>query len=665
MNCCSTKSSSEKPMKHDLYILSEKFRFSAQELIQYQNRFSRISKGKEMTLKKFRKSMGLLGFKSTSVLADRIFKCMDKNNNNKVNFEEFLEYMDVVMHGTKEEKCLQSYKLIASHQDFITYQEFSSWLKSLWKMFNTLTGTDIKSTDETIRSHFIAIDYKKDGVIDYEEYSKSAYNQPSMLSWLNYLNINAENPPEPEDPYRNRMQSIENNIQTCIEIVREKEMGKIQTPVVEVSYGSDYIPERGPKCISQMEFGHAGDIDSPSFYGSDSEISNTKVNKTVNSSIILEKLEELSDKINKLKVEQQTYRRNTVFNVPKIEKKKNKISWGDEDWNLILYMMLGIQKAVKAAPAEFNNQPQSEEFAEIAKFSLMPQKKQKNDQKVCKLKDFAPSVFARIRNLYQVESPVYLRSLGVEKIMSGLLRSEFSSLVGLISSGKSGSFFYFSDDGKYVLKTMSLGEFEFFKRILPDYYGYLAMFPNTLIQKFFGFHNIKYYKESEKVNKNFIIMDNLFSSGHEIHLRFDLKGSTVGRTTDPDEDFSIARKDIDFNRSGMKIKLSPGDKDAVIEQIRKDCQFFERLEIIDYSLLVGIHHLKDKKVDLNGLNHAYVSSDRQHLYFIGIIDILTLYKFKKKVENLVKSPFLGKDISCVPPKQYAARFFNYMQKIFE
>ena len=58
-----------------------------------------------------------------------------------------------------------------------------------------------------------------------------------------------------------------------------------------------------------------------------------------------------------------------------------------------------------------------------------------------------------------------------------------SSLSELCSSGKSGSFFYYSEDGKFMLKTVSEKEFEFLRRILKDYYNHLMNNNNTLMTK--------------------------------------------------------------------------------------------------------------------------------------------------------------------------------------
>lgn len=41
----------------------------------------------------------------------------------------------------------------------------------------------------------------------------------------------------------------------------------------------------------------------------------------------------------------------------------------------------------------------------------------------------------------------------------------------------------------------------------------------------------------------FIIMSNVFNTQHEIHIRYDIKGSLYNRTTPPTSDQTVARKD--------------------------------------------------------------------------------------------------------------------------
>jgi hypothetical protein len=59
-----------------------------------------------------------------------------------------------------------------------------------------------------------------------------------------------------------------------------------------------------------------------------------------------------------------------------------------------------------------------------------------------------------------------------------------------ISNSKSGQFFFFSHNSKYMIKTISHDEMRFLKHFLPDYYYHLMAHPNTLLTRFFGMHKV-------------------------------------------------------------------------------------------------------------------------------------------------------------------------------
>lgn len=59
---------------------------------------------------------------------------------------------------------------------------------------------------------------------------------------------------------------------------------------------------------------------------------------------------------------------------------------------------------------------------------------------------------------------MYLRSVGPENMLGNLILGRLSSLSELSSSGKSGSFFYFTDDSKYMIKTISKNEFTLLRK---------------------------------------------------------------------------------------------------------------------------------------------------------------------------------------------------------
>ena len=112
--------------------------------------------------------------------------------------------------------------------------------------------------------------------------------------------------------------------------------------------------------------------------------------------------------------------------------------------------------------------------------------------------------------------------------------------------------------------------------MLPSYYQHVCRYENSLVTKFFGVHCVKPIggqKVSQKElfcynlliyrtlfpylitclsgkQVRFIVMGNLFCSEYRIHRRFDLKGSSHGRTTDKPEDEideTTTLKDLDLN----------------------------------------------------------------------------------------------------------------------
>lgn len=92
-------------------------------------------------------------------------------------------------------------------------------------------------------------------------------------------------------------------------------------------------------------------------------------------------------------------------------------------------------------------------------------------------------MFNKIRQHYQISNDDYLKSIGPDIFFSSLIKGDLSTLKELVSTGKSGSFFYYTVDSKYLLKTISSSEFAFLKRILKNYYHHLLTNPNTYLPK--------------------------------------------------------------------------------------------------------------------------------------------------------------------------------------
>lgn len=97
------------------------------------------------------------------------------------------------------------------------------------------------------------------------------------------------------------------------------------------------------------------------------------------------------------------------------------------------------------------------------------------------------------------------------------------------SSGKSGSFFFHTFDGKYMVKTIHKSEFFILLQTLNSYFTYLQNYPQTLLTRYFGLHELKGYNDTTQVFDIYIVvMNNIFDLDNPdlIQEKYDLKGST-------------------------------------------------------------------------------------------------------------------------------------------
>lgn len=126
-----------------------------------------------------------------------------------------------------------------------------------------------------------------------------------------------------------------------------------------------------------------------------------------------------------------------------------------------------------------------------------------------KFKDYAPWVFRELREYFYLDPSDYLVSLTAKYILSELG-----------SPGKSGSFFYFSRDYRFIIKTIRHSEHKFLRSILKEYHEYIKKNPHTLLSRFYGLHRVK-LPRGKKIH--FVIMNNLFPPHRDIHETYDLK----------------------------------------------------------------------------------------------------------------------------------------------
>ena len=213
-----------------------------------------------------------------------------------------------------------------------------------------------------------------------------------------------------------------------------------------------------------------------------------------------------------------------------------------------------------------------------------------------KFKDYSPLAFAYLRRMFGVNEYDFLLS-----VCGNANYIEFQS------NAKSGQFFFYSPDGKYMIKTMTNTESKFLRRILPHYFRHCAKNPNTLITKFLGMYRVKLYHLRRNVK--FVVMKSIYDTDKYLNQLFDVKGSTTGRDANPGD---AVKKDNDIRRmlpDGAFV-LNPSLRIRLRTQVEHDCQWLKSMKIMDYSMLVGVHYIAHRNTKVSTSKSATQPASR-------------------------------------------------------
>ncbi|XP_015902029.2 phosphatidylinositol 4-phosphate 5-kinase 1 [Ziziphus jujuba] len=280
------------------------------------------------------------------------------------------------------------------------------------------------------------------------------------------------------------------------------------------------------------------------------------------------------------------------------------ISKGHKNYDLMLNLQLGIRYSVgKHASIVRDLKPSDFDPKEKFWTRFPPEGSNKTPPHQSiefRWKDYCPMVFRHLRELFQVDPADYMLAICGN-----------DALRELSSPGKSGSYFYLTQDDRFIIKTVKKSEVKVLIRMLSSYHQHVCRYENSLVTKFYGVHCVKPIGGQKT---RFIVMGNLFCSEYRIHRRFDLKGSSHGRTTDKPEgeiDETTTLKDLDLN---FVFRLQRNWFEELMKQIDRDCEFLEAERIMDYSLLVGLHFRDDNTYDKMGLSPFLLRNGKKDSY---------------------------------------------------
>ncbi|KAK3043028.1 hypothetical protein RJ639_002596 [Escallonia herrerae] len=283
--------------------------------------------------------------------------------------------------------------------------------------------------------------------------------------------------------------------------------------------------------------------------------------------------------------------------VKEVKRPGEAIIKGHRSYDLMLSLQLGIRYTVgKITPIQ-RREVRVSDFGPRASFWMSFPKEGSqltppHQSEDFKWKDYCPMVFRNLREMFKIDAADYMMSICGN-----------DALRELSSPGKSGSVFFLSQDDRFMIKTLRKSEVKVLLQMLPNYHHHVRTYENTLITKFFGLHRIK---PSSGQKFRFVVMGNMFCTELRIHRRFDLKGSSLGRSADKVEiDENTTLKDLDLNYC---FYLEPSWREALLKQIEIDCKFLEAENIMDYSLLLGVHYRAPQHLrTLMSYNHRVVT----------------------------------------------------------
>ncbi|OAX36749.1 hypothetical protein K503DRAFT_867357 [Rhizopogon vinicolor AM-OR11-026] len=230
------------------------------------------------------------------------------------------------------------------------------------------------------------------------------------------------------------------------------------------------------------------------------------------------------------------------------------------------------------------------------------------------------------------------------------------------TGGKSGSAFLKTRDDRFIAKELSRAELQTMETFGPAYFEYMASAiagsRPTLLAKVFGCYKLTFKKSRDKgssksklTHMNLLVMENLFYDRRFSKI-YDLKGSTRNRhvRSTGRENEVLLDENLVETAHLSPFYLREHSKRILRGALFNDTKFLEDINVMDYSLLVGV-------------------DAQTHELVIGIVDYIRTYTWDKKLESWVKeSTFLGGagkgEPTIVTPKQYRQRFIGAMDRYF-
>lgn len=628
--------------------LVKEYRLTAGEVRSHHKTFQEMTKTGSLSVFQYCKKLESLGIEPD--LGERLFSAMCRSSLDYVSFEEYLSCMDIIANGTEDEQAELSFRLISKGKpDPITYAQFSDMMRSMRKLLS------FGESEGNARVMFAQLDSDHGQSIDMREYKVGWKTNPQLFKWFELLTSRITGKTKAETGTETvvlKIVDLEKDVRDCLTLLRPKSdlyMDEIEgfTPEVSDTEADDISLDEISVLPSCDLLGQK-----PVLMASHRSSRSVTIFDNPQSHQLPEKLQSILLKLHALKSllkgevsPTDIHRKSSTLQ----SCSSTAVSWCDENWNFAVNTLQGIHKAVKLAE---DNELQSSDA------SIVEQKRRhviiplsvgsETGQKVYKFHDYAPIAFDRLRQLYGISATEYLRFLGVDRVLDHWMQGNFLLLDGLQTNENKDGFTYFSENQKFVIKTITKEEFGLIRRKLKDYFQYMNAYPNSLLPRIYGLHKLLYKKHGQVEKLRLIVVSNLLSNGREIVKKFTLTGRKrveAGLEVDPDN-------------PDIRLNLGIGRKKQLISILEQDCRFLQSRSLTGYFVTIGVHLIEKSEVEISPetvkfvpfaeMNNGGLQAETgKSLYFIGIEEVF------KEAENRAKG------------QQYAERLITRVKTIIQ
>ncbi|KAG5077990.1 hypothetical protein JHK82_056685 [Glycine max] len=222
--------------------------------------------------------------------------------------------------------------------------------------------------------------------------------------------------------------------------------------------------------------------------------------------------------------------------------------------------------------------------------------------------------------------------------------------------GKSKSYFAKTLDDRFIIKEIKKTELDSFLGFSSLYFKHMResfeFGSQTCLAKVLGIYQVtkRHVKSGKEVKYDpLMVMENL-TYNRNITRQYDLKGALYARYNSAADGAGDVLLDQNFvnDMNSSPLYVSHKAKRVLQRAVWNDTSFLNSINVMDYSLLVGV-------------------DSQKHELVCGIIDYLRQYTWDKHLETWMKSSLVvPKNVlpTVISPKEYKKRFRKFMSTYF-